>query len=487
MRRPPARAPHLLRRALLVAAIALLPRHASGEPPSLSTRVDAAIERGVAWLVGEQDGGGSWDRGPDALGPTALVAYALLHAGVVEEGSDRASRALARAFAWLTREEPRDAPAARATGTYARAFLRLALDLRGRNEDRAWGRRLARALVSAQSANGQWAYETPTTSPPAAGDNSNAQIAALALGVAAAVGDPVPAITLERAARWWREHAQADGGFGYASGGGHPSASTGSMTAAGIASLAQLALATGRVDGASDDLAGVLIATEPVLGRAEAHLKDVFRVDRNDGPPAQRLEARRAAGRGWLHYYLWSVERALVLLGRERLGEIDWYRAGAEHLLVTQSKDGSWRGERALYATSFALLFLTRAADPPRAFTPRAREPRGPVTPREGGPAIAPDAARTLDVPRAVRDATSLADLLDAVRAGGAASLIDVAPLLDDRDPAIRRRAHEVLVASLPIERTANADRHPLARRRLRLWLRRFAPLLVWRDGAFRL
>ena len=47
-----------------------------------------------------------------------------------------------------------------------------------------------------------------------------------------------------RAAAWWREHPQDDGGFGYASGGGHPSATSGSMTAAGIASLAQLAVAT---------------------------------------------------------------------------------------------------------------------------------------------------------------------------------------------------------------------------------------------------
>ena len=485
----PRRSPLLAALALLILGALLPPATVAAEPEAPTpSAVDEALSRAVRWLVTEQEVTGAWGSGPKALGPTALATYAMLHAGVHEEADDRAGRALRRALRWLEREEPKDAASARDTGTYARSLLRLALDLRGRPADRPWCVRLTRQLVAAQSENGQWGYETPTRDPGPTGDNSNAQVAALALGVAAAAGDPVPREVLERAAAWWREHPQDDGGFGYASGGGHPSATSGSMTAAGIASLAQLAMATGRVDVLADDLAAALLEAEPVLAKAVLALEAMFRVDRNEGPSPGRRQARRASGRGWLHYYLWSVERAMVLAGRAELATLDWYTAGTEHLLETQAKDGSWRSEHPLYATCFAVLFLTRAADPPRAFTPRARAPEDTVTgqpPRAEGEAPDAPARPHLDLVAGVRGKATLVELLDAARGQGAKALLPLVPVLDDRDPLVRRRALEVLDALLPPERMTGVASHALARGRLRTWLARLGAILRLVDGRF--
>ena len=98
--------------------------------------------------------------------------------------------------------------------------------------------RLADALVRGQAANGQWTY--PLKPGERVGDNSNTQFAVLALGAAAGAGLPIDETVLKRACLWWRSSVQSDGGFGYSSGGSRASASTGSMTAAGVASIAIL-------------------------------------------------------------------------------------------------------------------------------------------------------------------------------------------------------------------------------------------------------
>jgi hypothetical protein len=68
------------------------------------------------------------------------------------------------------------------------------------------------------------------------------------------------------------------------------------------------------------------------------------------------------------HYYtLYSIERVGLLLGQERLAQMDWYGIGAEHLLTHQEKDGSWGltyrdgSTDRLANTSFAILFLSRS------------------------------------------------------------------------------------------------------------------------------
>ena len=69
-------------------------------------------------------------------------------------------------------------------------------------------------------------------------------------------------------------------------------------------------------------------------------------------------------------YYLYGMERAARLAGRRFIGAHDWYRAGATHLVRTQSTNGAWKGRRSFgedqerISTAFALLFLSKGKRP---------------------------------------------------------------------------------------------------------------------------
>jgi hypothetical protein len=288
-------------------------------PAATPAAIDAAIERGVDYLRREQRPDGTWAGGSQVLGHTALGALALLHAGLVEDGRERGDRTLARALSAIDAQGPgRGRSADRDPGTYATSLLLLALRDRGREVDVPRMQRLADLLVRTQADNGQWGYSgEPGDSGrdgPEVGDNSNAQFAVLALGAAVGEGLKVPPEAVARARAWWRSAAQPDGGFGYSSGGGRKSESSGSMTGAGIACLAVLEAASAPPASAPAP------SKDPVLLAAVKRLEKGFSVERNFGPATGAAgERQRSAGRGWLHYYLWTLERAMVLAGIERL------------------------------------------------------------------------------------------------------------------------------------------------------------------------
>ncbi len=479
-----------------VRALALLlalgsARTLPADPPSGAPEraaVDAAIDRGARWLLAEQRPDGSFGGGGEALGETALAALALLHAGLTGRGDDPEERRVQRTLAWLDREGPgRERARDRDPGTYATALLLLVLDARGRAQDRPRLQRLVDLLARTQARNGQWGYagEPGDTGRggPEVGDNSNTQLALLALGTAVGAGLTVPEETLSRARGWWVGSRAAHGGHGYASGGAS-SQPSGSMTAAAVACLAVLEAA--RPPGAPLD--------RELVSAREAALRWLtlnYDLQRNPGP-AQGVQGQRQrnAGRGWLHYYLWTLERAFVLAERERVAGRSWFDEGTAQLLRSQTRDGSWVAEAPLYATCFALLFLTRAAPPPRAFTPPPRAP-GAVTP---APAPSPDGAppppgAPAPVPADPRQnpPPAPAELVRRALAEGPASLLRLAEALGDPEPAVRQRALEALTALLPEERLEGVDRHPLARGRLLLWLRRNQRWLHARDGRFAL
>src|SRR5205814_744690 len=66
-------------------------------------------------------------------------------------------------------------------------------------------------------------------------------------------------------------------------------------------------------------------------------------------------------------YFLWSVERVGVLLGLEKIGDTEWFKAGASALLKNQTEQGGWKSSWAdtdpggLSDTEFAILFLRKA------------------------------------------------------------------------------------------------------------------------------
>ncbi len=66
-----------------------------------------------------------------------------------------------------------------------------------------------------------------------------------------------------------------------------------------------------------------------------------------------------------LHYWLYSLERMAMFLGRRYFSKHDWYHLGATHLLETE-QPGPYPWGDGLKETCFAVLFLKRAIHLPR-------------------------------------------------------------------------------------------------------------------------
>jgi len=225
--------------------------------------------------------------------------------------------------------------------TYSRGVHLMLLESLGQPE--AWREAAQKSLdgLVATQAGGVWAY------PWGEADMSNTQFALLGLRAAQRMGLEVPAQTLAEAAKGLWRWQHDDGGFAYAPG----RQATAGMTAATLAGLAVIEELSG---GPSAALAS-LRKRRRDRERAERWLEERF-------DPARNRVGPRAWTNGWLHAYLWAVERYCGLTGRERLGGRDWYEEGARFLLDDQRQNGSWDK---LETTCFALLFLRRATVSP--------------------------------------------------------------------------------------------------------------------------
>jgi hypothetical protein len=154
-----------------------VPEAQDGDRRPPTSKIDAAVERGIAWLRKEQKRDGSFGQGP---GETALVLLTMRHSAVPP--TDRANTRAAR---YLERDLP--------DGTvYGAALGALSLLAQDPVLHRAKVEELVEDLVAAQCENGQWTYAYRATSQKPSGDNSNTQFAILALGAARVAGIPVP-------------------------------------------------------------------------------------------------------------------------------------------------------------------------------------------------------------------------------------------------------------------------------------------------------
>jgi hypothetical protein len=320
-------------------------------------QVRKAIDRGVAYLLSQQQKDGSW---PEITGYTggisALCTLALLNAGV-EPDEPQMQAAL---------EYLRKIPPER---TYVVSLQTMVFARAEPERDRERIFRNVRWLEAGQVIEGPfkgaWSYPGMGTG----GDNSNSQFALLALYEAERVGIQAKSQTWHLAKNYWTKCQHPDGSWGYTV---QASGPTGSMTCAGITSLIvtadrmQSADAKANGDQIECCCSGSTGKKEPI-DRALQWLGKNYSVSRNPG------------GSIWHLYYLYGLERVGRMTAKRflplahRQGQpdrADWYREGAEWLVNKQDTlSGFWKDkgsheENPLVGTSLALLFLSKGRWP---------------------------------------------------------------------------------------------------------------------------
>jgi hypothetical protein len=332
----------------LLATLPVLALHAGAAVPVDVTdeNVESAIQRAAAWLESKRVSAADWETSTNVkdvhwAGTSALAALALLYAG-----RDPREAALQDTLDWLASQTM--------NGTYAIGVRAHALALvPGRRyharlqADLEW---LLRA-AGTRGSDAAGAYNYTPIEPGAAGknsrwDNSVSQFGVLGVWTAADAGLPVPETYWETVGEHWIQAQNTDGGWGYQD----HNPSTGSMTAAGLASL--FVVLDQRYTERPREAGGLLTAIE--LG--------LTWLGREYGPENPRGNA------DWRYYYMYGVERVGAASGHKYFRNQDWFRGIAAYLLEKQRPDGSWPGSgdymSALRNTAFGLMALCHGRAP---------------------------------------------------------------------------------------------------------------------------
>lgn len=312
------------------------------------SEVRQAIDRGVAYLKGKQRPGGDWRESFSVLpegGTTALCTLALLNSGAAADDP-----AIISALQKLrTYERESVYVVALQTMVFCRATpkkdgLRIKENVR-------W---LEGCQLTGGPNKGGWRYGRNRGN----GDPSNTQFALLALHEAERVGIKANDQTWRLAHNYWLKLQQPNGGWSYSS---SPPSPSGSMTCAGIASLA---ITSGRVGGGDADVVDGQVrcctrkSDNEAMENGIRWLERNFSVERNPG------------ARMWHFYYVYALERVGRMTARRFIGDHDWYREGVDFLLRVQIRHpGFWKGSGMAendpqIATSMALLFLAKGRRP---------------------------------------------------------------------------------------------------------------------------
>lgn len=326
-------------------------------------RVREAIEKGVAFLKGQQRNDGTWPEwsfGPGLVsqpgGITALCTLALLNSGVEPDDP-----AIQRALAQLRKMPPKT--------TYVTALQTMVFCKAEPNKDLLLISRNVKWLESIQipsgPTKGAWSYSSPS-----GGDNSNTQFALLALHEAERVGVKISGRTWQLAKDYWESCQNPDGSWGYQKRRGRPGSGSGSgsMTCAGIASLV---ITSDKVRQSNATAEGDRIRCCVKRGADGESIHNGLQwLARNFS-----VEGNPGSEQSWLLYYLYGVERVGRLTAQRffvdpRRGPRDWYREGCERLVDMQDglsgfwKHGRYVEKNELIATSLALLFLSKGRRP---------------------------------------------------------------------------------------------------------------------------
>ena len=320
------------------------------------TEVEAAIGKGKQFLYSLQRPEGRWEPDPRREGNkhgdhpkmqgqswggyTACATYALLAAG--ENPQDPRVQ---KAVSFLK--------AADITGVYALGLRCLVWQqLPPSAEVRVLAKRDAEQLINllnkAGPGKGGWDYDDPTGRGGRI-DHSVSQYGVLGLWACMQCGYEVNPDVWQLIDKTWRDHQHSDGGWAYANdgkGNGSEGQPTPAMTAAGVATL---------------------FITQDVL-RANEGLGCKGNLPNEHIDGGLKWMGEHFGGIGHNNYAWYGVERIGVASGYKYFGSTDWYAVGAELLVRSQKKDGSWDshypGATPIPNTAFALLFLSRGRAP---------------------------------------------------------------------------------------------------------------------------
>ena len=379
-------------------------------------RVNDAVSHGYEWLRAQQSSAGTFplftrENNPQHLGRQALVLYTLSRCGATLK-----HKVIQRGLEGLALWQKKVAYPGWGLKTYSVAMLILMYDALYRprlesdepvpGKDCQYPRTIRKEVQTLLDWIVQVQAERVWRYPGGQGGNedlSHTQLVLLALQVAGHCGLEVAPSVYKKALTYVLDTQEADGpeqvlwlenpawepgvedrygrflagpkfaarGWSYLPNYGP----TGSMTAAGIASLAIVKSRLGALDALDKHTSKKI---DRCMLEGLAWLSKEFTVEENAG-----FEST------WHYYYLWSLERVGSLLGRTHIGKHDWYREGADLLLLQQKPDGNWPGETeglvkeqqdTILQTCFALLFLKRATTP--SDTPVWPDVQPAVTPR---------------------------------------------------------------------------------------------------------
>ncbi|MBU0717850.1 MAG: DUF4159 domain-containing protein [Planctomycetes bacterium] len=327
--------------------------------------VELAIRRAVDFIWSRQNREGQWDSREFETVPgglTALAAYTVRMAGTPL--SDHRLHGVVQQLRSRTDLNT----------VYARAFTLMLWSGLGIDQFKHEMAEDVRYLKIQQSKDGGWGYGTTSDVGPGKGwtDNSNSQLALLALSEAAWAGADVSAAIWRRAERSWLSQANPDGGWGYPISddpnyGHYPRQSTGSMTAAGLASLyliydqlyldAELPFNGRFIAKCGQDIED----TRPIrqaMHNAWNWLATRFQVE---VVPELPEDSASDLGHADLTYYLFGLDRVGVAGGRKYIGGHQWSAEVAAQLVHTQREDGSWGN---VNQTCFGVLALLKLRTP---------------------------------------------------------------------------------------------------------------------------
>lgn len=325
------------------------------DPQVNDETVRQAISRAVAWLKTKRNGEGNWDRGPGSgdrlwAGDSALAVLALLYAGEDPRQDD-----MTRSLDWLVGQS------LGGTYTYGTRAHALAL-VPGRKyrkrlaEDMEW---ITKAINPPGSRfAGGYGYEGARAGGGMGADNSNSQYGVLGAWMGSDAGVRVQDSYWTLVESYWLGAQHADGGWGYQPiTQGRSGRSTGSMTAAGLATLFVVldkvhARDEGAFNGTSSPRCGLYKEATALIEAIENGLEWFGREFTTENPHGDGK---------WKYYFLYGIERTGRASGKKYFRDRDWFKVGAADLLGSQRSDGSWGN---LHDTCFALMFLSHGSAP---------------------------------------------------------------------------------------------------------------------------